>query len=145
VIEFKKTWGEIYESLERVQRRCECIIAQLSKFEHHTRTFPISQLTQRLDTLTQWILSRADYIHQIYGNLVHVFVMITEDQGLLVLWINDIDLLRDISYINILSLREALDLIKRMESEVKSGNWAEVSDWLKKYGKAPGLDFSKSK
>ena len=41
------------------------------------------------------------------------------------------------------SVEEASSIINGMMGQLASGNWAEVLDWMKKYAKSPGLDFSK--
>jgi hypothetical protein len=46
------------------------------------------------------------------------------------------------SGLKVLSVKEAADIIVDTLNELASGNWARVADWLKKYGKSPGLDFN---
>ena len=46
--------------------------------------------------------------------------------------------------LEVFSVDEAIELIIQVMSElVGPNNWAKVLEWIKKYGKSPGLDFSK--
>ena len=73
---------------------------------------------------------------------------LSEANGFNVYWVKEKAIVADKAYYaqngsTVLSVEEATGIILNMMNNLASGNWAEVLDWVKKYAKSPGLDFSK--
>ncbi len=75
-------------------------------------------------------------------------MFLSEANGFSVHWVKEEEIVADKAYYKqsgsaVLSVEEATGIIIDMMNNLASGNWAEVVDWVKKYAKSPGLDFSK--
>jgi len=75
-------------------------------------------------------------------------VFISEVNGFGVHWVKEEEIVADKDYYKqsgskVLTVEEATGIILNMMNELASGNWATVVEWVKKYAKSPGLDFSK--
>ena len=75
-------------------------------------------------------------------------MFLSEANGFNVYWEKEKEIVADKDYYEqsgllVYSVEEASGIINGMMGQLGSGNWAEVVDWVKKYGKSPELDFRK--
>ena len=139
---------EFRQSLVRLDGICQRIQENVEQFDNIMETYAFQRLFRRLYLLSGWILAYAKslYIqHQGQGN---VCVFLKETNGFNVYWVKEEEIVADKAYYEqtgskVLSVEEATGIIIDMMHELASSNWAEVLDWVKKYAKSPGLDFSK--
>ena len=139
---------ELKQVLGYVEHRCQIILTSLNEFEEYLATYASGRLRRKLDILGSWINALAELRYKEHENQGYVCVFLSKANGFKVNWVKEEEIVADKAYYEqtgskVLSIEEATGIILNMMNELASGNWAEVLDWVKKYGKSPGLDFSK--
>lgn len=139
---------ELKQVLGHVEHCCQIILTNLNEFEGYLATYAPGCLRRKLDILGSWINALAELRYKEHENRGYVCVFLSEVNGFNVYWVKKEEIVADKAYYEqngskVLSVEEATGIIIDMMNNLASGNWAEVVDWVKKYGKSPGLDFSK--
>jgi len=139
---------EVRQSLARLDGICRRIQDNLAQFDEAIESYAFKKLFRRLYFLSGWILNRAKSLYIQHQGQGYVCVFISESNGLDVYWVKEKEIVADKAYYEqygllVYSVEEASGIINGMMGQLGSGNWAEVVDWVKKYGKSPGLDFGK--
>jgi len=146
-----KTLGESCHELEKVlsciEDDCQLILTSLDKFEGYVGSYAIGRLIRKLTILGAWIIAQAESLYEQHNGQGYVCVFLSEARGMNVLWIETEEIVankaRFASYgSTVLSVEKAIDTICQLISDLGSNNWVKVVEWLKIYGKSPGLDFS---
>jgi hypothetical protein len=139
---------ELKQVLGHVEHCCQLILSNLNEFEEYLATYAAGRLRRKLYILGSWVNALAKLRYKEHGNQGYVCVFLSEVNGFKVYWVKEEAIVADKdSYAQngskVLSVEEATSIIIDMMNNLASGNWAEVLDWVKKYAKSPGLDFSK--
>jgi len=139
---------ELKQVLECVEHGCQLILTNLNELEEYLSTYATGRLRRKLDILGSWINALAELRYKEHENRGYVCVFLSEANGFNVYWVKEKAIVADKAYYaqngsTVLSVEEATGIILNMMNNLASGNWAEVLDWVKKYAKFPGLDFSK--
>ena len=139
---------ELKQVLGHVEHCCQIILTNLNEFEEYLATYAAGRLRWRLDILGSQVNALAELRYKEHENQGYVCVFLKETNGFNVYWVKEEAIVADKAYYaqngsKVLSVEEATDIIIDMINNLASGNWAEVLDWVKKYAKSPGLDFSK--
>ncbi len=139
---------ELKQVLSHVEHGCQVILSNLNEVEEYLATYAAERLKRKLGILGNWIIVCEKYLYEIHRGGGYVCVFLRETNGFNVYWVKGKEIVADkASYEQIgstvLSVEEATGIILNMMNNLASGNWAEVLDWVKKYAKSPGLDFSK--
>ncbi|MBA7701458.1 hypothetical protein ES703_110196 [subsurface metagenome] len=139
---------ELKQVLGHVEHGCQIILTNLNEFEQYLATYAAGCLRRKLDILGSWINALAELRYKEHENQGYVCVFLSEANGFNVHWVKEEEIVADKAYYErtgskVLSVEEATGIIIDMMNNLTSGNWAEVLDWVKKYAKSPGLDFSK--
>ncbi len=139
---------ELKQVLGHVEHGCQIILTNLNEFEEYLATYATGRLRRKLDILGSWINALAELRCKEHENRGYVCVFLSEANGFNVHWVKEEEIVADKAYYaqtgsKVLSVEEATGIILNMMNNLASGNWAEVLDWVKKYAKSPGLDFSK--
>lgn len=90
----------------------------------------------------------AERLYKEHSGQGYLCVFLSEAKGLRVHWLENKEIVSDKAFFeaggsNVFSIEEVNDIITQMMDELALGEWAKAADWFKKYGKSPGLDFSK--
>ncbi len=139
---------ELRQVLGHVEHGCQIILTSLTEFEEYLATHAAGRLRRKLDILGGWINALAELRYKEHENQGYVCVFLSEANGFNVYWVKEEAIVADKAYYaqngsKVLSVEEATGIIIDMMNNLASGNWAKVLDWVKKYAKSPGLDFSK--
>ncbi len=139
---------ESKQVLGHVEHCCQLILTSLTEFEEYTTTYAAGRLRHKLDILGSWVNALAELRYKEHENHGYVCVFLSEANGFSVYWVKEKAIVADKAYFaqnssKVLSVEEATDIILNMMNNLASGNWVEVLDWLKKYARSLGLDFSK--
>ena len=139
---------EFRQSLVRLYGICQRIQDNMEQFDKVIESYAFEKLTRRLYILSSWILAWAKSLYIEHQGQGYVTVFLREGRGITILWVETEDLVSDKAYYEaggsmVFSVDEATSIINGMMSQLGPGNWAEVVDWVYKYGRSPGLDFSK--
>jgi len=139
---------ELKQVLGHVEHCCQIILTSLNEFEEYLATYAAGRLRRKLDILGSWINALAELRYKEHENRGYVCVFISEVNGFGVHWVKEEEIVADKDYYKqsgskVLTVEEATGIILNMMNELASGNWATVVEWVKKYAKSPGLDFSK--
>jgi len=139
---------ELKQVLGHVEHGCQIILTNLNEFEEYLATYAAGRLRCKLDILGSWINALAELRYKEHENQGYVCVFLSEANGFNIYWVKEEEIVADKAYYaqtgsKVLSIEEATGIIIDMMNNLASGNWAEVVDWVKKYAKSPGLDFSK--
>jgi len=141
---------ELKKTLVDVESRYQNMLGNMSQFDKLVTSYAYERLARKLHILRSWILVQAKALYMQHQDLGYVCVFLREANGFRVLWVESEEIVADKaeykqrSGVTVLSVEEANGIITDMMDKLTSGNWAEVLDWVKKYAKSPGLDFSKS-
>jgi hypothetical protein len=136
--------NELWQRLNQAEAECQIILAGLIEFEGHADLYVISRLMKKLLILDQWILSETKRLYVEHQGNGYVCFFLTERDGLTAYWVEDekigADKARWVSYgAFVISPEAALDFIRQLGEHLKFNDWPTVVDWLRKYGKSPGL------
>ena len=139
---------ELKKVLGHVEHGCQIILTNLNEFEEYLTSYATGCIRYKLDILGNWINALAELRYKEHENRGYVCVFLSEANGFNVHWVKEEEIVADKAYYEqtgskVLSVEEATGIILNMMNNLASGNWAEVLDWVKKYAKSPGLDFSK--
>ena len=139
---------EVKQILSHVEHCCQLILTSLTEFEEYMTTYAAGRLRRKLDILGSWVNALTELRYKEHENQGYVCVFLSEANGFNVYWVKEKAIVADKAYYaqngsKVLSVEEATSIIISMMNNLTSGNWAEVLDWVKKYGKSPRLDFSK--
>ncbi len=139
---------ELKQVLGHVEHCCQLILSNLNEFEEYLVTYAAGRLRRKLYILGSWVNALAELRYKEHGNQGYVCVFLSEVNGFKVYWVKEEAIVVDMPYYaqndsKVLSIEEAIDIILNMMNNLASGDWAAVLDWVKKYAKSPGLDFSK--
>lgn len=139
---------EFRQSLARLDGICQGIRDNVEQFDSVTESYAFKKLFRRLYILSGWILACAKSLYIQHQGQGYVSVFLREGRGITILWVENEELVADKAHYEaggstVFSVEEATSIINGMMSQLGSGNWAEVVDWVYKYGRSPGLDFSR--
>ena len=139
---------ESKEVLGNVEHECQVILSNLNKVEEYLATYAAGRLKRKLSILGNWIIVCEKHLYEIHGGEGYVCVFLKEANGFNVYWVKKEEIVADKAYYEqngstVLSVEEATGIIIDTMNNLALGNWAEVLDWVKKYTKSTGLDFSK--
>jgi len=139
---------ELKQVLDHVEYSCQEILTSLNELEEYVISYAAGRLRRKLDILGSWINALAELIYKEHENRGYVAVFLSEANGLKVIWVEKEEIVADKAYYGqtgstVLSVEEATGIIINMMNELALGNWVVVVEWVKKYCKSPGLDFSK--
>ena len=142
------TCHELKQTLTDIENQCQIILDNVQQFDKHVNSYARERLTRKLSILGNWIIVCEKHLYEIYGGEGYVCVFLSEANGLNVHWVKEEEIVADKAWYQrcgstVLSVEEATGILLNMMNELASGNWATVVEWVKKYGKSPGLDFSK--
>jgi len=144
----KNSCQELQQRLAQVKGQCQDINNILLEFEGHVSSYIASRLIRKLRILVVWIIVRAEALYEEHEGEGHVCVFFSKREGITLHWVERKEIVADRAWfeshgLRVVSVPEAADIFVQMADELASDNWAKVVDWLSKYGKSPGLDFSK--
>lgn len=94
-----------------------------------------------------WINGQVARLYEEHGLTGHVVVAISERDGVTCCWMQSPLVDRGglaAQGTTVLEIDEFVAGITRLARDLHEGKWVEAADWLKKYGRSPGLDFEKS-
>ena len=138
----------MHQTLAHIQVRCDALGSSLAAFEDHVSMYPATKLSHRLLGLATWIAASTVSLYDQHGGEGHVCVFLSAGEGTTLHWVENEKIVADRAHFQsrgftVLSPPEVMDLITDMIHESTSGGWEKVVEWLNKYGKSPGVDFSK--
>jgi len=139
---------ELKQVLDQVEHDCQAILTKLNEFEEYVASYAIGRLVRKLTILGAWMIAQAESLYEQHKGQGYVCVFLSEARGINILWVEREEVVADKAYFEaygskVLSVSEAADIIIDLLNELSSGNWAKVVDWVKNYGRSPGLDFDK--
>lgn len=131
-----------------MQDTCRTRLASLDRFENYVNTCLVARLAHRLVVLTWWVGWKAELLSREHKGEGYVCLFLSEKEGLFAYWVEKPELVANkagfqASGYTVLSQTEFIDIVMAMNQEWSSGNWANVVDWMNRYGKSPGLDFNR--
>lgn len=135
---------ELGQRLNQAEGECQAILASLSDYKGYAELYVISNLVKKLLILDQLVLSETNRLYKEHQGKGYVCVFLNERDGLVPYWVEDEKLIADkarwASYGSIVTSPEAtLYFIRQLGEHFESDDWPTVVDWLRKYGKSPGL------
>ena len=144
----EETCRVLKQVLRHLGHCCQLILTNLNESEEYLATYAAGCLRRKLDILGSWVNALAELRYKEHENRGYVCVFLSEANGFNVYWVKEKAIVADKAYYaqtgsKVLSVEEATGIILNMLNNLASGNWTEVLDWVKKYAKSPGLDFSK--
>lgn len=143
-----ETCQELKQTLADIENQCQIILDNVQQFDKRVSSYARERLVRKLSILGNWIIVCEKHLYEIHGGEGYVCVFQSEANGFGVHWVKEEEIVADKAYYKqtgstVLIVEEATRIILNMMNELASGNWATVVDWVYKYGKSPGLDFSK--
>lgn len=140
--------SEVERVLTHAEESCQEILDSVNKFDHYMGYYALGVLTNKLQDLAVWVVARAQILYKEHQGRGYVAVFISEREGVHALWVEDEKLVADRAYYKargstVLTVEELGRLLFDLSRKLVVGEWEEVLDWIKRYGKSPGLDFSK--
>jgi len=144
----KEICSEVEKVLDHVENDCQVIIHSLNDFGNYVSSYAAWRLGRKLQILGSWIIVLVEGLYKEHKGKGYVCVFLTQKEGITVHWVETKKIVADKSWFEaygskVLSPEEAIGIICEMVDEIVSNNWVKVMEWLNKYGKSPGLDFSK--
>ena len=144
----EKSCAELEQVLTRVEEDCHIITNCLEEFNRYVGQYGQYRLTLKLLILASWITARAKSLYEEHQGQGYVAVFLNMNEGTNIHWVSDEQIVADKAFyrargIIVLSVDELSELALSLISELVSGSWAKVVDWLNKYGKSHRLDFTK--
>jgi hypothetical protein len=137
---------QLEQDLAKVKDCCQAILSKLDTFDNYVTSYAIQRLSRRLLILGYWIIGTAESLYKEHQGLGYVGVLLTYARGITIHWVETNGILADKAWFEacgskVLSVEEVTGIIVDMLDELSAGNWAKVVDWVKKYGRSPGLAF----
>jgi len=144
----KETCGELEKVLSHIENDCQVILTSLTGFEDYVGSYAVQRLGRKLQILSCWIIAQAESLYEQHKSQGYVCVFLSEARGINILWVEREEIVADKAWFasygsTVLSVEKAIDTICQLINDLGSNNWVKVVEWLKTYGKSPGLDFSK--
>jgi len=144
----KGSCQELQQRLAQVEGQCQDMSNILLEFEDHVSSYVASRLVRKLGILLAFIVVQAMLLYKQHEKQGYVCVFFSEPEGITLHWLEREEIVADRPWfasrgIKVVSVPEAANTIAQLADELASDNWAKVVDWLSKYGKSPGLDFTK--
>ena len=142
------TCHDLKQALADIEIQCQIILDNVQQFDKRVSSYAFERLTRRLCILGNWIIVWEEHLYKEHGEQGHVCVFLSEAKGMTILWVKNEEIVADKAWYEaggskVLTVEEAIGIIKDNLAQVNHGNWATVVEWVKRYGKSPGLDFSK--
>jgi len=144
----KNSCQELQQRLAQVEGQCQDTSNILLEFEDYVSSYVGGRLIRKLRILVAWTTAQAKMLYKEHEGEGHVCVFFSKREGITLHWVERKEIVADRAWfeshgLRVVSVPEAADIFVQMADELASDNWAKVVDWLSKYGKSPGLDFSK--
>ena len=138
---------ELEIGLDKVREHCQAITMAVDRFESHVKTYMIVKLGIRLVILHGWMLGVTRSLYENHNNQGCVCVFLNNRQGTSFHWIETEEIISDREQFEaygskVLTIEEASSTITGLVHDLIVGNWVTVVEWLKQYGKLPGLDYN---
>lgn len=139
---------EMAQVLTELERACLTILRDLGEFENYTSLYAVNRILRKLSILGYWVISITKSLYEENQGSGYVCVFLSKQNGVTAHWVEDRETVADKSGFasfgsTVLSPEEVIDIICKLINDLGSNNWVMVVEWLKTYGKSPGLDFSK--
>jgi hypothetical protein len=139
---------ELEQTLSKLEDRCHKIIGEMTKFDSYVASYAIERLTSRLRILEGWIIAWAEHLYEEHDKQGYVCVFFNVIKGITIKWVEDAELVADKAWNakfgnTVLSVEESVNMIENNLVYLAQGDWERVIEWVKLYGKSPGLDFDK--
>ena len=142
------TCQELRQALAKVEGQCQVALESISEFNDHAGSYLLVRLSRKLTILGYWIIGLTERLKKEHKGGGYVCVFLTERDGITVHWIENEKIVADKAWFasrgsTVLSVEKAIDTVCQLINDLGSNDWGKVVEWLKVYGKSPGLDFSK--
>ena len=142
----RESCRKLEQVLGGIEKNCHEIVACVDEFDRYVGHCALDRLSRKLVILAGWVVARTQCLYKEHQGQGYVSVFVNEREGVNVLWVKDEEIVADKEYYKghgstVLSVGEANYLLFNLNRELASGNWAKVVDWIKRYGRSPGLDF----
>jgi len=143
-----ETCHELKQTLTDIENQCHIILDNVQQFDKRVSSYARERLTRKLSILGSWIIIWEKHLYETHGGEGYVCVFLNEANGFNVHWVKEEEIVADKAWYQrcgskVLTVEEATGIILNMMNNLASGSWAEVLNWVKKYARSPGLDFSK--
>lgn len=141
------TCQELQQILAKVEGQCQVALESISEFDDYAASYLLVRLSRKLAILGGWTIGLTKRVYEEHKCGGHVCVFLTEHSGITVHWIENEEIVADKAWVEsqgltVLSVEEAINTIGQLINDLGSNDWVKVVEWLKTYGKSPGLDFS---
>jgi len=142
------TCQELRQVLAKIEGQCQIVLESIGEFNDHASLYPLLRLSRKLTILGYWTSGLSKRLYEEHKGGGYVCVFFTERNGITVHWIENKEIVADKAGLKshgfaVLSVEQAINTICQLITDLRSNNWVKVVEWLKIYGKSPGLDFSK--
>ena len=142
------TCQELRQVLAKVEGQCQVALESIGEFNDRAGSYLLVRLSRKLAILGYWTIGLAKRLYEGHIGSGYVCVFLTERDGITVHWIENKEIVADKAWFAshgsiVLSVEEAISTIGQLINDLGLNNWVKVVEWLKIYGKSPGLDFSK--
>jgi hypothetical protein len=139
---------ELQQVLAKVEGQCQVALESIGEFNDHVGSYLLVRLSRKLAILGYWTIELTKRLYEEHKGSGYVCVFLTEHNGITVHWIENEEIVADKAWFashgsTVISVEKAIDTICQFINDLGSNNWVKVVEWLKTYGKSPGLDFSK--
>ena len=146
--ELSCTCQELRQVLVELEGQCHEVLGSIGEFNDHATSYLPVKISRKLAILGYWIIGLAKRLYEEHKGSGYVCVFLTERDGITVHWIENKEIVADKAWFAshgsiVLSVEEAISTIGQLINDLGLNNWVKVVEWLKIYGKSPGLDFSK--
>ena len=141
-------YHEMAQSLMELEEACLTILRDLGEFENYAGSYAVNRILRKLLIIGYWIIDLTTSLYKEHKGSGYVCVFLRKQGGVKVCWVEDREIVADKSWYascgsTVLSPEEVIDVVCQLINELRLNNWVKVIEWLKTYGKSPGLDFSK--
>jgi len=141
-------YHEMAQFLTELEETCLTILRDLGEFENYAGSYAVNRLLRKLSILGYWIADITKSLYKEHKGSGYVCVFLNKQNGLKAYWVEDRETVADKSWYasggsTVLSPQEVINIICKLIEDLQSNNWVKAVEWLKTYGKSPGLDFSK--
>ena len=142
------TCQELRQALAKVEGQCQVALESIGESNDRAGSYLLVRLSRKLAILGYWTIGLAKRLYEEHKGSGYVCVFLTERDGITVHWIENKEIVADKAWFAfhgsiVLSVEEAISTIGQLINDLGLNNWVKVVEWLKIYGKSPGLDFSK--
>ena len=146
--ELSCTCQELRQVLDKVEGQSQTAVESIGEFNDRAGSYLLVRLSRKLAILGYWTIGLAKRLYEEHKGSGYVCVFLTERDGITVHWIENKEIVADKAWFAshgsiVLSVEEAISTIGQLINDLGLNNWVKVVEWLKIYGKSPGLDFSK--